>query len=67
MHRVVEVRLRVRPWGIERFPTVGIFATRFPPRPNLIGVTVAELVPVEKPLIKVKGLNAWTGDTSSRH
>ena len=34
MHKVAEVRLRVRPWGIERFPTVGIFATRFPPRPN---------------------------------
>jgi tRNA-Thr(GGU) m(6)t(6)A37 methyltransferase TsaA len=60
MHKVSEVRLRVRPWGIERFPTVGIFATRFPPRPNPIGVTVAEPVSIEKPLIKVKGLDAWT-------
>jgi tRNA (Thr-GGU) A37 N-methylase len=59
MHRVAEVRLRVGPWGIERFPTVGMLATRFPPRPNPIGVTVAKLVSVEKTLTKVKGLDAF--------
>jgi len=47
--------------GIEKFPVVGIFATRFPSRPNPIGVAVVELISVEKSLIKVKGLDAWTG------
>jgi tRNA (Thr-GGU) A37 N-methylase len=47
--------------GIENYPLVGIFATRFPNRPNPIGVTVVEIVSVEKPLIRVKGLDAWTG------
>jgi tRNA-Thr(GGU) m(6)t(6)A37 methyltransferase TsaA len=61
MHKAAEVMLKVRPWGIERFPVVGIFATRFSPRPNPIGVTVVELISVEKSLIKVKGLDAWTG------
>ncbi len=61
MHEEKEVKLKVKPWGVERYPDVGIFATRFPPRPNPIGVTVVELVSLEKPRVKVKGLDAWTG------
>jgi tRNA-Thr(GGU) m(6)t(6)A37 methyltransferase TsaA len=61
MHEVREVRLKGRPWGIERYPEVGVFATRFPPRPNPIGVTVVELSSLEKPVVKVRGLDAWTG------
>ncbi len=61
MHEEKEVKLKVRPWGVEKYPEVGIFATRFPPRPNPIGVTVVELISLEKPRIKVRGLDAWTG------
>jgi tRNA-Thr(GGU) m(6)t(6)A37 methyltransferase TsaA len=61
MHEVRELKLRVRPWGEERYPEVGIFATRFPPRPNPIGVTVVELVSLEPPRLRVRGLDAWTG------
>ena len=61
MHEARGVKLKGRPWGIKNYPLVGIFATRFPNRPNPIGVTVVELISVEKPLIRVKGLDAWTG------
>jgi len=61
MHEESEVRLRIRPWGSDRYPEVGIFATRLPPRPNPIGVTVAETVSVEAPRLRVRGLDAWTG------
>jgi len=61
MHEAREFKLKVRPWGIDRYPEVGIFATRFPSRPNPLGISVVELVIIEPPIIKVKGLDAWTG------
>ncbi|MFB6489749.1 MAG: tRNA (N6-threonylcarbamoyladenosine(37)-N6)-methyltransferase TrmO [Thermoproteus sp. AZ2] len=61
MDRVNEVRLRLRPRNRPDMPEVGIFATRFPPRPNPIGLTVAELIAVKPPRIFVKNLDAWTG------
>ncbi|MFZ8782963.1 MAG: TrmO family methyltransferase domain-containing protein [Desulfurococcaceae archaeon] len=42
-------------------PEVGVFATRSPNRPNPIGITVVELLFIEKPIIRVRGLDAWTG------
>jgi len=27
MHEVREVKLRVKPWGVEKYPEVGVFAT----------------------------------------
>lgn len=44
MHEEHEIKLKGKPWGIERYPEVGIFATRFPHRPNPLGVSVVELV-----------------------
>ncbi|MDM7275808.1 MAG: tRNA (N6-threonylcarbamoyladenosine(37)-N6)-methyltransferase TrmO [Thermoprotei archaeon] len=61
MHEEKRYKPKVKPWGIERYPEVGIFATRFPPRPNLIALTVAELIAVEGNKLKVRGLDAWTG------
>jgi tRNA-Thr(GGU) m(6)t(6)A37 methyltransferase TsaA len=61
MHEAGEVRLRVKPWDVEEYPEVGVFATRSPNRPNPIGITVVELLSIEKPIIKVRGLDAWTG------
>jgi tRNA-Thr(GGU) m(6)t(6)A37 methyltransferase TsaA len=40
---------------------IGIFATRYPPRPNPIGLTVVELINLDPPKLIVKGLDAWTG------
>jgi tRNA-Thr(GGU) m(6)t(6)A37 methyltransferase TsaA len=61
MHEENEIRLRIRPWGVERYPVVGIFATRSPPRPNPVGVSVVELIEVNKPRLRVRGLDAWSG------
>jgi tRNA-Thr(GGU) m(6)t(6)A37 methyltransferase TsaA len=61
MDRVGESILKVRPWGKEENPIVGIFATRFPPRPNPIAISVVELLRIEGPRIFVRGLDAWTG------
>lgn len=61
MDRVKETRITLKPWGLEDMPEVGIFATRFPPRPNPIGLTVAEIVSVEPPRLRLRNLDAWTG------
>ena len=42
-------------------PTVGIFATRAPVRPNPIGLTLVELVTREGNVLVVKGLDALDG------
>lgn len=61
MHEAPPPRLKGRPWGEESLPEVGVFATRFPSRPNPIGVSVVEVVGVEKPMLLVRGLDAWSG------
>ncbi|MCE4599896.1 MAG: tRNA (N6-threonylcarbamoyladenosine(37)-N6)-methyltransferase TrmO [Desulfurococcales archaeon] len=61
MHEEDRVRIKVKPWGRDDLPEVGIFATRFPPRPNHIALSVVELIRVEPPKLKVRGLDAWSG------
>ena len=61
MHEVRGYRLKVKPWGREDLPWVGVFATRSPHRPNPIGLTVVELVEVRPPFLRVRGLDAWPG------
>ena len=58
-HEVKETSLRVRLRGFDK--EVGIFATRYPPRPNPIGLSVLELVKLEPPRLWLRGLDAWTG------
>ncbi|WP_291764586.1 tRNA (N6-threonylcarbamoyladenosine(37)-N6)-methyltransferase TrmO [Caldivirga sp. UBA161] len=58
-HEQREVRLRVRLKGTDK--EVGVFATRYPFRPNPIGISVLELVKVEPPRLWLRGLDAWTG------
>jgi len=61
MDREREVKLKVKPRGHIDMPQVGIFATRFPPRPNHIATSVVELVNASSSYLTVKGLDAWTG------
>ncbi|MEZ0248932.1 MAG: tRNA (N6-threonylcarbamoyladenosine(37)-N6)-methyltransferase TrmO [Thermoproteus sp.] len=61
MHKVGEVKLKIRPRRLPEGPEVGIFATRFPPRPNPIGLSIAEIISVEPPRLRVRNLDAWTG------
>ncbi len=61
MHMENDTVLKVRPWGDQSLPIVGIFATRFPPRPNKVALTVVEILEVSPPYLKVRGLDAWSG------
>ena len=58
-HEVKETSLRVRLRGFDK--EVGIFATRYPIRPNPIGLSILELVRMEPPRLWLRGLDAWTG------
>ncbi|MEM0277747.1 MAG: tRNA (N6-threonylcarbamoyladenosine(37)-N6)-methyltransferase TrmO [Pyrobaculum sp.] len=60
-HETRGVRLRLRPWGREDFPEVGIFATRFTQRPNPLALTIVKIVEVDPPRLRVMGLDAWSG------
>lgn len=61
MDRAPGPSIKWRPWKSSRYPEVGVFATRFPGRPNPIGLTLVEIVRVEPPRLVVRGLDAWTG------
>ena len=61
MDRAEEVKLRVKSRDNFDMPDVGIFATRFPPRPNHIATSVVELVSASSSCLTVRGLDAWTG------
>ena len=58
IHRALGYDLLVHPMGDESIPKRGLFATRTPRRPNPIGLTVVEVLNVEKNKITVTGLDA---------
>jgi tRNA-Thr(GGU) m(6)t(6)A37 methyltransferase TsaA len=53
--------LKVHPRGREDLPLLGVFATRTMHRPNPIGLTLVELVTVERNILTVRGLDAFDG------
>lgn len=53
--------LRVHPRGDPTIPTVGVFASRSPRRPNRIGITNVRLLEVRQNVLVVEGLDAWEG------
>ena len=53
--------LKVHPRGRQELPLLGVFATRTPLRPNPLGLTVSELVSIERNIITVRGLDAYDG------
>jgi tRNA-Thr(GGU) m(6)t(6)A37 methyltransferase TsaA len=62
MHKILdEKKTLVCPRSEPDTPSVGIFATRAPIRPNPIGLTLVELVRREGNILVVKGLDALTG------
>ena len=54
-----DMRLKVHPRGRDDLPLLGIFATRSMFRPNPIGLTIVELIKVEKNKLTVRGLDAF--------
>jgi tRNA-Thr(GGU) m(6)t(6)A37 methyltransferase TsaA len=61
MDRILDEKKTLLCPGNESMPTVGIFATRAPIRPNPIGLTLVELVRHERNVLIVKGLDALDG------
>jgi tRNA-Thr(GGU) m(6)t(6)A37 methyltransferase TsaA len=51
--------LKVHPRKDPANPLTGVFATRAPVRPNLIGLTACRLLKVEGLRLAVEGLDAW--------
>lgn len=53
--------LKVHPRGNRSNPLTGVFATRSPARPNLIGMTICRLVSMEGAALHVDGIDAFDG------
>jgi tRNA-Thr(GGU) m(6)t(6)A37 methyltransferase TsaA len=61
-------RLQIQPRGLlrmgltpEELPTIGVFASDAPPRPNPIGLTVVELLGRDGTSLTVRGMDAFSG------
>lgn len=50
-----------RPQGRPDMPMIGIFAQRAKHRPNPIGITAVQIVSIDGPVLRVKGLDAIDG------
>ena len=64
MHKVPEIEtkaLKVHPRHSSHTPLVGVFATRGRTHPNKMGLSVTQLLGVEKNVLSVKGLDAVAG------
>lgn len=53
--------LKVHPRGNPAIPLTGVFATRSPVRPNLLGLSSCRLVRRDGNRLEVEGLDAWDG------
>jgi len=53
--------LQVHPRGDKNNPLTGVFATRSPVRPNLIGVSRCKIISVKKNIIEVEEIDAFSG------
>ena len=56
-----DVPFKVHPRRDPSRPRTGVFATRAPIRPNLIGVTTVEVLGREGNVVRVRGLDAFNG------
>jgi tRNA-Thr(GGU) m(6)t(6)A37 methyltransferase TsaA len=56
-----DVPMKVHPRGDQGIPLRGLFATRAPIRPNLLGLTTVEVVSRDGNIVQVRGLDAFDG------
>ena len=63
MHKLLgaEIPVKVHPKKDVNLPLVGVLSSRSPLRPNLIGLTVVELIERKGNVLKVAGLDALDG------
>jgi tRNA-Thr(GGU) m(6)t(6)A37 methyltransferase TsaA len=59
--RKEKLPMKVHPRGRKENPLLGILATRSPYRPNPIGLTLVELIDINKNVLIVCGLDAFNG------
>ncbi len=62
-HLSTSYLLKVHPRGDPDLPLVGVFSTRAPVRPNFLGVSIVELVTIDRNenILTVKGLDTFDG------
>ncbi len=60
-HKVKEPKLTVIPFNDHSHTPRGVFSTRTPMHPNSIGLSVVELVKVEKNIVTIKGIDILDG------
>ncbi len=53
--------LQVHPRRDSRNPLSGVFATRAPVRPNLIGLTLCRIISVQGNIVEIDGIDAYEG------
>ncbi|MEN8167299.1 MAG: tRNA (N6-threonylcarbamoyladenosine(37)-N6)-methyltransferase TrmO [Pseudomonadota bacterium] len=53
--------LQVHPRRDPRNPLSGVFATRAPVRPNLIGLTLCRIISVQDNVVEIDGIDAYEG------
>ena len=53
--------MKVNPQGRKDLPLLGVFATRTMLRPNPVGLTLVELVKVDRNVLTVRSLDAFDG------
>jgi len=56
-----DVPMKVHPRGDQSVPPRGLFATRAPIRPNLLGLTIVEVLSRTGNAVHVRGLDAFDG------
>ena len=61
LHMAERKTLRVHPRGNTAIPKRGVFSTRSPDRPNPIGLCLVDVLGIEGPVLKVRGLDAVDG------
>lgn len=60
-HKVSKHELSVIPFNDETSTSRGVFSTRTPLHPNQIGLSVVELVHIEKNIVTIKGIDILNG------
>ena len=53
--------LKVHPRGNKANPLTGVFATRSPVRPNLIGIFLCKIISIENNVIQIEHIEAFAG------
>jgi tRNA-Thr(GGU) m(6)t(6)A37 methyltransferase TsaA len=53
--------LKVHPRGNKANPLTGVFATRSPMRPNLIGLFLCKIISIENNVIQIEHIEAFAG------